>query len=60
MEVKDKSMGGCYMTNKVNTIITKTLVYTDAEIVLGCSNLEKTAFFHFYLDVTKESRNKNP
>lgn len=60
MEVKDKSTGGCYTTNKVNKIVSKALVYMDAEIVLGCSNLEKTAFFHFNLDVMKESRNKSP
>lgn len=49
MEVKDKSTGGCYMTNKVNKIVLKALVYIDAEIVLVCSNLEETVFFTFIL-----------
>lgn len=44
MEVGGRSTGGCYMTNRVNKIVSKALVYTDAEIVLGCSNLEKTIF----------------
>lgn len=60
MEVKDKSTSGCYVTNKVNKIVLKALVYIDAETVLGCSDLEQTTFFHFYLDMMKESQNKSP
>jgi len=60
MDVKDKSTSGCYMTNKVNKIVSKALVCMDAEIVLGCSNPpKKTSFFHVYLDMRKESWNKN-
>ena len=55
MEVKDKSMCGCYTTNKVNKIVSRALVYMDAEIVLRCSKLEKIDFFHFYLYMMKES-----
>lgn len=53
MEVKDKSTGRCYVTNEVNKIISKALVYMEAEEVLACSNLDETASFHFDLDVMK-------
>lgn len=53
MKVKDKSTGWCHVTNKVNKIVSKALVYMDAEEVLACSNLDETKSFHFDLDMMK-------